>query len=385
MSPPPIGRPRKAAANLPKHIDPDRIPKGIYWDAAGRRWVTRERLPDGRNSTRRVAGAEAQLSDLHRIAEERRGTDTTSLAGICALFEASPQWRELSSSTRKDYTYCRQVLCTWPTRTRGQSIGQLRAQGITRPLVQRLVDAIAATGPSKAAHVRRYLSRIWEWSANRGHVTGINPATGIDMPKERQQRRLPDPATMAALIQLAHKRGQIPQNSEGSGPPYLWAVAELAYLCRLRGIEVITLTEDAAGDAGLRTNRRKGSRDNIVRWTPRLRAAWQALIDQRDATWARKRTPVPIRPEQRPVVVSRSGQPLRKSTLDTAWQRLITAAINDGVITPDQRFALHDLKRRGITDTPGTRADKQDASGHRDQGMLDVYDHSLPVVSPSSE
>lgn len=79
------------------------------------------------------------------------------------------------------------------------------------------------------------------------------------------------------------------------------------------------------------------------------------------------------------------GGPLRKSSLDTAWQRFITLALVDEVITPEQRFALHDLKRRGITDTAGTRADKQEASGHRDPKMMDVYDHSIPTVSPSAD
>lgn len=75
---------------------------------------------------------------------------------------------------------------------------------------------------------------------------------------------------------------------------------------------------------------------------------------------------------------------LRKSSLDTAWQRFITLALKDDIITPEQRSALHDLKRRGITDTVGNRADKQEASGHRDQKMMDIYDHSLPIVSPSA-
>lgn len=50
---------------------------------------------------------------------------------------------------------------------------------------------------------------------------------------------------------------------------------ELAYLCRLRGIEVVTLTDENELESGILTNRRKGSRDNIVRWTPRLRKAWE--------------------------------------------------------------------------------------------------------------
>jgi hypothetical protein len=42
---------------------------------------------------------------------------------------------------------------------------------------------------------------------------------------------------------------------------------------------------------------------------------------------------------------------------------------------------LH-FKRKGITDTAGIRADKQQASGHKDQSMMDVYDLSVPMVDP---
>ena len=83
------------------------------------------------------------------------------------------------------------------------------------------------------------------------------------------------------------------------------------------------------------------------------------------------------------LIVSQSGQPIAKSSIDTAWQRLMHLALAEGVIEPADRFALHDLKRRGITDTHGTRADKQEASGHRSAAMMDVYDRSKPVVNPA--
>ena len=64
---------------------------------------------------------------------------------------------------------------------------------------------------------------------------------------------------------------------------------------------------------------------------------------------------------------------------------LTWSALLANVITPAERFSFHDLKRKGITDTPGTRADKQHASGHKTAAMLDVYDQSRPVVRPSKE
>ena len=211
----------------------------------------------------------------------------------------------------------------------------------------------------------------------------MNPVKGVQEAAERKKRRLPDPETMAGLVRLAWEGAQLKPHTEGSCPPYLWAIADISYLCRLRGIEVITLCEDAALPEGLRTNRRKGSRDNIVAWTPRLRAAFDWLITRRDSVWKAKHLPIPLRQKDRPIVISEDGGPLKKSSLDTAWQRLIQRAITKQVMSEDQRFGLHDLKRKGITDTAGTRADKQHASGHKSESMMDTYDLSVPVVQPS--
>jgi hypothetical protein len=95
--------------------------------------------------------------------------------------------------------------------------------------------------------------------------------------------------------------------------------------------------------------------------------------------------PVPIQAEQRRLIVAAHGGALQKSSLDSAWWRFIDGAMEEGILTEKERFGMHDLKRRGITDTAGTRGEKQQASGHRSEAMLDVYDLSLPVVNPSAE
>ena len=59
-------------------------------------------------------------------------------------------------------------------------------------------------------------------------------------------------------------------------------------------------------------------------------------------------------------------------------------AIEEKVMTEEQRFGLHDLKRRGVTDTKGTRADKQNATGHKQESMMDVYDIEISFVKPTS-
>lgn len=82
-------------------------------------------------------------------------------------------------------------------------------------------------------------------------------------------------------------KAQLKRGEKGACSRYLWYVMEIGYLCRLRGIETITLTEENELKEGVLTNRRKGTRDNIVPWAPRLRAAWDAAKTENARTCTR--------------------------------------------------------------------------------------------------
>ena len=75
----------------------------------------------------------------------------------------------------------------------------------------------------------------------------------------------------------------------------------------------------------------------------------------------------------------------KKSALNSAWRRAMAMAIKEKVLVDDVRFALHGLKHRGMTDTAGTRADKQQASGHKNERMVDVYDYKIPIAGASGK
>lgn len=378
-------RKRKHNPHIPAQIDQAALPAAVYFDQRdGGVWYTLHRDETGKQRRRNIAPADVSLAELHQIMDEASNVDRGTLRYVCDQFHDSDRYKKLSPKTHSDYCYSRDVLLTLPTKL-GKPLGDLAVKKFTAALVQRIVDRLADEGtPSKAAHALRYLRRVLQWGRNRGFLE-VNPALGIEAPIERKQRRLPRLNVMDVLIDRATARGRLARNEPGGCPEYLASVMELAYLCRLRGIEVVTLTDANELEAGILTNRRKGSRDNIVRWTPRLRAVWDGAKALRARVWERRKTPIPITASNRFIIVASHGGPLRKTSLDTAWQRFITLAIADGNIDPEDRFALHDLKRRGITDTTGTRADKQEASGHRDAKMMDVYDHSVPIVFPSGD
>lgn len=354
--------------SIPAHIDQTKLPKGAYWDRRDRVWYTLTTTGDGKARRCKVAGADAKLSDLHRLLEDLAGAKNGTLGWLCDLFNGSSKFRALAEKTRADYESQRRLVASY--RTKAGLLEELTIGGITSPFLQRLIDKIGETHPSKANHLVRYLSRVFNWGIPRGRCHS-NPAKGIEKAKERKRRRLPAGQVHMALVEYARANHE----------DYLWVFMELAYLLRLRGIEVLTLTDAHEAPEGVQTNRRKGSRDTLVLWSPRLRAAWDAAKARRRRIWDAKRRISPIKPDDRPLLVNAKGAAITRRTLDQLWQTMMTKAIGDGVIGQDDRFGPHDLKRKGITDTKGTRHEKREASGHRSESMMDVYDLSLPEVT----
>ncbi|MEO8995006.1 MAG: hypothetical protein ABI299_10445 [Rhodanobacter sp.] len=60
---------------------------------------------------------------------------------------------------------------------------------------------------------------------------------------------------------------------------------------------------------------------------------------------------------------------------------MMLGATKAAVITPEQRFGSHDLKRRGITETGDGNAGEKAAGDHKTDSMPDVYDFEVPGVT----
>lgn len=344
-------------------------------------------------------GPTARLSELHAIVEQRAGGEVRGTIGyVIEQFKKSTEFAALSPNSRRDYNYCARVAQSFATKT-GATLDKLYVDRLTLPVLQKLNETIASgkqasapgandavePAPSKANHLIRYLRRLFAWGMRHGHCTK-NPAEGVRLAEEEGAFSMPEPEVYNAVLNFARERGALKPHTKGSLPPYLPAVIELAYLCRMRGIEVVKLTDAHASDKGLYVARTKGSNDTIVRWTPRLRAAWEAALTHRAMVLARESNrgrPIPIRADRRFVIVSESGTPLTKAGLDNAWQDLMHVAMEAKVITPEDRFSLHGLKHRGVTDTKGSKRRKKRASGHRTDAALDIYDHDVAIVAPA--
>ena len=381
------GRKRVFNAGIPAHIDQSALPKGIYWD--NNRWYVLDPHPDGgRPRKRTVAWRSARLSELHAIMEARAGRNPRGcIAHLVALFEASTEFAELARRTQADYVWLAKQACSYVL-SDGRTLGECQVEKQTVPGMQRLLEtlakgrpatrtqpAIPAT-PTKANQILRYLRRLFAWGGRHGHCSR-NPGQGVRLVREVAKHKMPSMDAYDRVLTFARDRGALKAHSAGSVSPYMHAVMVLAFGVRLRGIEVNTLTDAHLLDVGILSNRRKGSEDNITRWYPELRDAVAWLKAYRQARWEAMKRPIPMQPEQRQLLVSESGMPLTKSSLDSAWQRMIRSAIKAGVIADTERFSLHGLKHLGIT-----YSDDPAAGGHKSEAMRRRYDHRLKTVEP---
>ena len=366
--------PKRQAKGLPHGIQAQQLPTGVYWCRNGRgHWYTISHDDQGKRHTHRLAGPEATLAELHQLRHQGKIGD--SFDWLAQQYLASPDFKRLAPKTQTNYAgYLHRTVSQHPSKF--GKVGALPLSDWTPGMVQILIDRIGVErGPSAAHGVLAYINTVFAWNRRRDHVKD-NPATGIKAPPERKRRTLPSDQAYQKILDY----------SQHAGPSYLHSALQLLYLCRMRGIELFDLTDANEHPEGLLINRRKGSRSNIVAWSPSLRQAWDSLKARRDALLRKHRIPTPLKPEDRHLMLSdyRGGK-MSKENFDRAWARFINAAIAEGIITEEERFSPHSLKRKGVTDTKGTRAEKQEASGHRSAAMLDIYDAEIKLVKPAGE
>lgn len=366
---------------MPPHVRAVDLPTGVYWDRERHHWYTI--LAEGDRKRRvKLGSAKIALADLTTRLADVRGVDRTSLDWLMGAFHTSAEFTRLAPRTQADYARYRVAVSAFPTRA--GKLGNLPAARLSTPLFQGIVDKLERAGtPTKANHWLRYLRRIYSFALRRTSLT-FNPLKGVAGAHERKRRVVPSEAVYQSVLNFARKRGERTPFTEGSVAGYVWLTMELMYLCRLRSIEAVTLTDANALPDGVLTNRRKGSRDNIVAWTPRLREVWDCAVERRRVIFEKRRMPVPIAPERRLLLVGELGDAVSEHAIQESWASMMRRAIKAGAIRPDERFGTHGCKHKGISDSPGNRHDKQQASGHRSERMMDVYDHETPVV-PTSE
>jgi len=289
-----------------------------------------------------------------------------TLRWIINQYLASSKFKSLAHGTQKRVSAFEKIL-DHPVRVGGdrRALGDLRAASITMPMARRLADkrltdykAAGRKGEAQVNHEIGLLSAAVAWARQYLDNTGLegNP---FDLPKFKTPKNKRYVTDEEYLLQ---------SRIAGEIAPYLPVVFELTYLLAARGIEVLDLKLSDATSDGIDVARRKGSRDNTILWSDRLRAAYQAARDLHQAHTVSLLDP--------PMIIGAGGRKLSKSGLDSAMQRLRRLMVERGL--EDRYWNLHLLKAKGVSDAKDKRI-----AGHRSEAMRDQYNVKREKMEPA--
>lgn len=330
-----------------------KLPPYVYRAAHG--YVWKPYLGKGvARPTRTIAPLTASMSTLWRTYERLQSTDINgTLKWLLDTYKESAKFKAKAETTQKEQR--RQIgVITGYERGPGKTFGDARLSTITPGVLTKYMDVRERDGAPKSANRELSLiSSAWKWAQARDLTTVPNPCPLVEKRSESRRQHYANDADYDTWIAYCREHG----------PDYLWIVSEIAYLCRMRKVEVLTALKSQVLPEGFDTLRRKGSRDAITGWSERLKAAIDACAPDEASRFSK-------------YLITHNAKPIRISSFNTMWQRRMLACVAQTGIT---RFTLHDLKRKGATDSD---EDATVSTGNT-PGMSRTYDVSKLRAKPT--
>ena len=285
----------------------------------------------------KLAPYDAPVSTVWYQYECLINSEKQTLSWLFRQYFAGRDFASLKPKTQTDYQSSANKMCGVSLKD-GSVFGQTHLTCISKIVIRQYLD----TYPYPVAANRQVaiLKAAWNWASCRFDRFPANPCLGVRLNREAPRTRYISHDELDHALSLA--------------PPWLRVAMELAYLCRGRRSEILSLHRRSLHESGILLRRGKGSRDEITLLTPRLRSVI-ALSEQLegDSDW---------------LVRTKKGK-ISVSQFNSAWRRLMQKI--DG-----EPFTFHDLKAKGLSDMVIPDA------GHRSPKMLDVYLRKPKKISP---
>lgn len=265
------------------------------------------------------------------------------LSWLLESFIESDKFKSYAFNTQKTYiTYAGQIKARPVKNASIKCFGDMNCVNLTKPIIQRYVDAIGKTHPTKARHHLTLIRLAFKWAINYGELDIKNPCIDIYKPKARNHSHCMTDTEFETL--------------QAAACPRLYVAMWLCYESRGRGCEAREFKWSDVTEDGLIINRSKGSKTQIIEWSPSLRNAIKVAKTYRLVGCDY-------------IVCNRSGKPYTADGFQSQWYRLQKKT---GV-----KANFHSIKHKAVSDFEG---DKVEAGGWKDARMVNIYDHSTPSV-----
>lgn len=189
------------------------------------------------------------------------------------------------------------------------------------------------------------LSQMFKWGKRMGLIDGENPVTDVQRPRCPPRDRYVTDDELKMFCDI---------DRNWSGP-----IAKLAYATGLRKGDLLRLVYQP-DELVLKT--RKTGRKMAIVVTPDL----DELIKQ--VRWDVKEGEV--------IILNRHGKPYDESSFNTVWYRRMNWFVERG----GERFRLHDLRAKFVTDSEKAGLDPQKQAGHESANTTKIYLRSRETV-----
>ncbi len=269
---------------------------------------------------------------------------------------------ELRPATQRDYLDCK---------VRVEDVfGKMRYVDVKPIHIKKFLRFRGEESKSRANRERTFLYNVMAWAYEECLIT-INPCKGVKPFKLKARDRYVTDDEYKIVYNLA--------------PTNIQSVMEIAYLCAARSGDVRLLKHSDIKPEGLLIVQSKTGKKQIKKWTSRLKKAVDTAKEQ------------PAKIASIYVIHNRHGQPYTAKGLKGMFVKLVDKAMGicrevkgekhyltrkaefEQQYPPliKERFSLHDLKAKGISDFEG---DKQFFSGHKTSSMVERYNRTPDIV-----
>lgn len=330
-----MARPRKTTNDnwMPPGV---RVAKGRY--------ILRSKLTDGKE--RRLCSDKATRSQVWAAYESLTNNDANNLGALCTEYRKSPVYYALSPATQELYRHCHNNLKKI-TFNGGVTFLSIQPERITPGVLRQILDLRAAQDAAVMGNreIKGFLSAVYAWALERDKITmAANPCHAVRRNEEKSRTRYVEDWEYNLALKHAG---------------WLAPVMELAYLLYARISEVINLTRQDIRPEGIYVKRLKGSKSNIVKWSPRIREA----IKQEGVVSSI-------------YMVHKNGKRITYGMIRKPWEKMMETAKKENPAF--QPFTRHDLKAKGVSDNELP----QNSAGHRTKQSEEVYKRKVEKVEP---
>lgn len=290
--------------------------------------------------------ADSPISEVWRCYEKQIKHTVKNLSWLLSEYKKSSAFMKKADTTQAYQSDMAKRICEYSMKS-GKQFGAAELAVITPGSIRQYLDARERDeSPVAGNHEVSLISVAWNWALERDLVKQPNPCSVVKRNREASRTRYVTEKEYKIAYELAGRY------------PYLQPAMEMAYLCRMRRIEILNAKRSQILENGFDTLRTKGSRDAITLWSDRLRKA--VNYDGGDVKSVY-------------IIHDKNGQRITDEAFKSAWTRLKKLMVEAKI----EAFNFHDLKAAGVSRAKG---DKLEASGHRDAKMLRVYDRKKLTV-----